>query len=418
MFVPGAQQLMDDFGIADATVTTMAVSVYVLGLALGPLVFAPLSELYGRLPIYALTSGIFLAFIVGCALATSLAQFIAFRFISGSAAAASLALSGGTLADVIPREKRGKWMAMIILGPMLGPTLGPIAGGFVAQYLGWRWVFRILAIASLVLAVPGICFLRETSPKIILARKAHRRRRLNDTTCQKPRDPIAWKNALHRLARPIRMLFLSPMVLCLSLAVAFSFGLMFLLFASFPTVFQGQYGFSTSTSGLSYIGLGAGMFIGVLVQSRLSDVIAIARASKRGRSMPEDRLPLMAYMAPTIPVGMFWYGWGVEKEIHWIMPIIGTTFVGLGFVFIMMPTMMYLVDAFDSDSAASALAANTVLRSFAGALLPLAAPRMYSELGLGWGNSVLGFLGVAFIPIPWVFLVYGERIRSRSRVEL
>ena len=79
-----------------------------------------------------------------------------------------------------------------------------------------------------------------------------------------------------------------------------------------------------------------------------------------------------------------------------------------------MPIQTYLVDAF-TIHAASAIAANTVLRSLVGALLPLAGPTMYAKLGLGWGNSLLGFIAVAMLPIPWVFLIYGERIRTSPR---
>lgn len=83
-----------------------------------------------------------------------------------------------------------------------------------------------------------------------------------------------------------------------------------------------------------------------------------------------------------------------------------------------MPVMLYLIDTFGAAAAASAIAANTVLRSIAGTFLPLAGPRMYQTLGLGWGNSLLGFLAVAFIPLPWVFVVYGERIRLSRKVNL
>lgn len=123
MFVPGGQQLIVDCQFSDKTITTLPVSIFILGLALGPLIFAPLSELYGRLPVYAPTSVIFIAFILGCAFATNLAAFIAFRFLSRRAGAASQALSGGTLADVITREQRGKWMAWIVLGQCSGRLL-------------------------------------------------------------------------------------------------------------------------------------------------------------------------------------------------------------------------------------------------------------------------------------------------------
>lgn len=84
----------------------------------------------------------------------------------------------------------------------------------------------------------------------------------------------------------------------------------------------------------------------------------------------------------------------------------------------MMPTMSYLTDVFGSEGAASALAANTLLRSLFGAFLPMAGPAMYKSLGLGWGNSLLGFIGLAFIPVPFLFWNYGEKIRRKWPVRL
>ena len=83
----------------------------------------------------------------------------------------------------------------------------------------------------------------------------------------------------------------------------------------------------------------------------------------------------------------------------------------------MMPAQTYLIDVFGSEAAASALAALTLVRSLAGAFLPLAGPPLYKALGLGWGNSLLGFIGLAFTPVPWFFYKYGERIRLRYPVQ-
>jgi hypothetical protein len=78
---------------------------------------------------------------------------------------------------------------------------------------------------------------------------------------------------------------------------------------------------------------------------------------------------------------------------------------------------MYLVDTYTRYSA-SALAANTILRSVVGAVLPLAGQPMYDALGLGWGNSVLAFFALTFIPVPWLFFKYGEKLRDRFPVKL
>ena len=75
---------------------------------------------------------------------------------------------------------------------------------------------------------------------------------------------------------------------------------------------------------------------------------------------------------------------------------------------------MYLVQAY-GRYAASAVAASKVLQSVGGAFLPLAGEPLFDKLGLGWGNSLLGFLSLLFIPVPWLLFKYGERLRKMSQ---
>jgi hypothetical protein len=76
---------------------------------------------------------------------------------------------------------------------------------------------------------------------------------------------------------------------------------------------------------------------------------------------------------------------------------------------------MYLVQSYGIYSA-SAIAASKVLQSIGGAVLPLAGPPMFDRLGLGWGNSVLAFIALIFVPVPWLFYKYGETLRVRYSV--
>ncbi|EXJ83971.1 hypothetical protein A1O3_04638 [Capronia epimyces CBS 606.96] len=422
MFAPAAGQLMDEFGFTSHAVASLTVSIYVLGFALGPLLWAPLSEMYGRLVVYLVSTVLFLAFLLGTAFAANLGQFMAFRVLSGGTGGASLALCGGTLADVVPREHRGKWMSLFVLGPLLGPIIGPVMGGFIAQDVGWRWVFRVIAIATGVCLALIFAFLCETFAPVLLRRKARARARAQAKDEPEPatyvEKPDIGAELRRGIVRPLKLLVLSPIVLLLSLYTAFYFGLIFLLFTTFSTVYMDQYGWSTSISGLSYLGMGVGMGAGLAAQARLSDQFIRQRTAKNGVSKPEDRLVLMAIMSPSIPIGMFWYGWAADKQTHWIVPILGTVFIGVGMIFTMLPVLVYLVDCFGAEAAASAMAANTFMRSIAGAFLPLAGPALYEALGLGWGNSLLGFLGLAMLPIPWVFYLYGEKIRLSRKITL
>lgn len=122
MFAPGAEQLAAEFHITNETVIVMAVSLYVLGFALGPLLLAPLSELYGRLPLYYTCNVVYFAFTAGCAFSTNISMFLAFRFFAGCAASGPMSIGGGTVADVTPPEQRGKAMALFTMGPILGPV--------------------------------------------------------------------------------------------------------------------------------------------------------------------------------------------------------------------------------------------------------------------------------------------------------
>ena len=177
-----------------------------------------------------------------------------------------------------------------------------------------------------------------------------------------------------------------------------------------------RYGFNSSMAGLSFLGSGVGTLGGLLYSGILSDH-SIKSAIKGGRQpRPEDRLPLNIIFpaALAIPAGLFIYGWGADKGVHWIVPEIGTACTGFGMIGIVMCIQTYLVDAF-TIHAASVIAASAVLRSLFGALFPLFGLDLYSKIGLGWGNSLLGFIALGLAPVPLVFRLYGERIRTKSR---
>lgn len=145
MIAPAVPELMKDFNSTSTELAAFVVTVYVLGFATGPLILAPLSELYGRLIVYHITSFLFLVFSIACAVAPNLSSLIAFRYLAGCAGSAPLTLGGGTIADVIHPQSRGTAMAAFSAGPLLGPILGPIIGGYLSEAKGWRWIFWVLA---------------------------------------------------------------------------------------------------------------------------------------------------------------------------------------------------------------------------------------------------------------------------------
>jgi hypothetical protein len=238
------------------------------------------------------------------------------------------------------------------------------------------------------------------------------RSRLDDGTPPKQRF-------LQSLVRPTKMLLLSPIVASMCIYIAVLYGLLYILFTTFTEVFQGYYGFSPGASGLSFLGSGVGMLIGLFYAGSLSDRAIRLKISQNEQPNPEDRLPLYLTIPGSlaIPIGLFIYGWTVDKHVHWIAPEIGNAVTGFGMIIILMCIQTYLVDAF-LNHAASAIAACTVLRSLAGGVLPLCGLKLYDKIGMGWGNTLLAFIALAMAPIPILFYFLGEKLRARSTISL
>ncbi|KAI0895627.1 bicyclomycin resistance protein [Annulohypoxylon nitens] len=426
IFAPGVPQVVSEFHSTSLEIAAFVVSVYVLGFAAGPMLFAPLSEIYGRVILYHIANLGFVAFQVGCALAPTLNALIVFRFFAGVFGSVSITNGGGTIADMIVQERRGGAMAVFSIGPLLGPIIGPVAGGFLSDAKGWRWAFWLLVIVGGFLGILMIFTLKESYAPVILKRKAAKLRKEtgNELLRSKLDAGLSPKDYFKRgIIRPFKMLFLSPIVAITSLYMAVTYGYLYLMFTTMTEVFQEYYGFTTSTVGLAFIGLGVGSMIGILLFSATSDRYIQRKAAQadaeaqatggvKAGMKPEYRLPLLPLGAMFIPAGLFIYGWTADYKVHWIAPIIGTAVVGIGNLIVFMSIQMYLVDTF-TIYAASALACNTVVRSLAGAVLPLAGLPMYSKLGIGWGNSLLGFIAVALFPVSILVLRYGEALRNR-----
>ncbi|KAI0412499.1 cycloheximide resistance protein [Xylaria grammica] len=426
VFAPGVPLVLQEFHSSSPEIATFVVSVYLLGFAVGPVVLAPLSEIYGRVPIYHICNVGFIAFCVACALAPSLNALIAFRFLAGLFGVAPLTNGGGTVADMVPQKHRGTVLSIYSIGPLLGPIVGPIAGGFLSDAKGWRWNFWLLAIVSGFISLVMLIVMKESFGPVILKKKAERLRKEtgNQLLHSKLDIGLTPKDFFKRSAvRPVKMFIRSPIISIMALYTALTYGYLYLQFTTMTEVFQKQYNFTTELVGLSFLGLGAGSLVGVVLYSLTSDKYIARKSAEADRiaeetgvekqgMKPEYRLPFLPIGAIFIPVGLFIYGWTAEKKVHWIVPIIGTAFGGLGNILVFFSIQTYLVDAF-TVYAASALASNTIIRSVTGAVLPLAGLRLYEKLGYGWGNSLLGFIAILFLPVSFVILKYGEVLRRK-----
>ena len=335
-----------------------------------------------------------------------------------------MTLGGGVIADLYIPKQRGKANAIFAMGPLFGPVVGPVMGGFIAGRAGWRWGYWVLFIATGTVTVVTMIFNRETYAPVILMSKTTKMARDLDRPnlrsgyeAQGPRLP---RTAIlkHGIVRPLRMLFLSPIIAVFCAYEALVYGLLYLLLTTISGVYISTYGWAPELSGLAFLGLGVGFFVGLAITGASSDKVIITLTHKNNDVYePEMRLPFMGIFCLLIPISFFWYGWSAETGVQWIVPTLGLIPFGAGMIGIFIAIQTYLIDAFTLYSA-SAVAALTVSRSLFGALLPLAGPKMYTTLGLGWGNTLLGFIALLMVPAPYYLWKYGKQIRDKYAIEL
>jgi MFS family permease len=134
-YTTGFPQMMTDLNVSSQPLVTLGVTTYLMGLAIGSVVLAPLSEMYGRRPVYMVSMLFFMLLIIPCGLATSMAEILVVRFVGALAGSAMIANCAGTLSDIVTDEFRALAFSIWSIGPLNGPTFGPIIGGFSTQYV-------------------------------------------------------------------------------------------------------------------------------------------------------------------------------------------------------------------------------------------------------------------------------------------
>ncbi|KAF9031107.1 MFS polyamine transporter [Hymenopellis radicata] len=425
ILAPAGSALGEDLGIHSQVLLAMTVSVFILAYAVGPLLFGPLSEIYGRQKILQFGNLFYLVWNLACGFAQNQQQLLAFRFLSGIGGSAPVAAGGGTLADLWRPEERGKAVSIYVLAPLLGPVVGPIAGGWIAEKTTWRWAFWAICIADLIVQGLGLLFLTETYPPVLLERRAKALRKSLDLekgsrrvrTVYEKAEARDWKSIFGKaLSRPFALFIYEPVVQVIGVYTAFTYGILYLFFTTIPRIFAEVYHFDSGITGLHYIALGVGLVAAAQGNAHYMDKIYVRlKESHGGVGRPEFRVPTMIPGSIIFPIGILIAGWCADAGVHWIGLDVGLALVGCGMILVSQNMQAYIVDCF-ALYAASAIAAVNCLRSLAGFGFPLFAPAMYAKLGYGKGATILAVVAIVIgCPAPFAFWKYGERLREKSR---
>ncbi|KAI1795035.1 MFS general substrate transporter [Ganoderma leucocontextum] len=415
------KDIEDEFHVGEV-VTALSVSLMVVGFGVGPLCWSPLSELYGRRPIWIIPSIIYVIFNIPCALAKNIETLLICRFFCGFFASAPLTLAGGTISDVWDNNERGFAIALFAAAPYGGPVLGPIVGGFVGETVGWRWILWVNMIFAGVVCVFTVTIPETYAPALLRQRAERLRMETGDTTITTEQE--LFKASLSEiitetLLRPFQMILTEPILLLMSLYIALIYGLLYAFFFSFPVVFGENYRWNDGMVGLTFCSVLIGLALALFVTPRIERDYLKRAAAKGGHADPEDRLVGMMLGCWFVPVSLFIFGWTSPPVVmpgggNWVGPAASGIPFGFGMVIIYFSANAYLIDAFPGY-VASALAAKTVIRSGSGAAMPLFITAMYHNLGNGWAASVWGFISLGMIPIPFLFYRYGKAIRAKSK---
>ncbi|KAF9252408.1 hypothetical protein DTO006G1_3156 [Penicillium roqueforti] len=424
VYVSGIGGIEQQFNVSEE-VATLGLSLFVLGFAVGPLIWAPLSEMYGRKSIYVISFMAYTAFSVAAACSPNIAALLVLRFFASAFGSSSMTNTGGVIADMFSKTQRGVATGFFVTAPFLGPALGPLAGGFLAEKQGWRWPLGLIAIMAGVVSIITMLITPETYAPLILQRRAEALSRVTGRVyvsrinAGKPPKTFS-QELLISLTRPWILLFREPIVLLTSLYVAIIYGTLYMFFAGFPIVFQYTRGWSQGIAGLPFIGVAIGVCLATLAAG--VDNKRYVRLCKEidaggGTVEPEARLSTAMVGSFVVPIGLFMFAWTTYPSVHWIVPIIGAVFFSCGLVMVFISLMSYLIDSY-TVYAASVMAANSVVRSLFGTAFPLFTTQMYEKLGNQWASSIPAFLVLACVPFPFLFYKYGPQIRSKCKYSL
>lgn len=312
----------------------------------------------------------------------------------------------------------GNAMAVFSMMTFIGPAMGPVTSGFLQLTKNWRWNFyELLWLGAFTLIL--LFTIPETLPQQVLLNKAKRIRRAKVPGYENVKAPVEVTDrtliGIFKVAvtRPWIILF-DPISFLVAVYLSVVYCLLYMLFSIYPIVFQEKRGWNSGVGELPLLGTALGACLGgayVFWETHRNKKKVLGGKELK----PEDRLSTAMIGGLLFPVTMFWFAWSGEyNSVHWIVCTLAGVFLATSILLIFVAYLNYLTDSY-LMYAASALAANTVARSAAGAAAPLFTNYMFSALGVGGGGSLIGGVACLLAPIPFLFRRYGAQIRERSR---
>lgn len=415
-FYSGVQgQIQDEFGTSN-TLATLGVGLYNLGGVFGVLIGGPLSELYGRRPVYVVCSICFVVFSLGSTLSPNVSTLLICRGLMGLLGSPIFSIYGGSVADLFTPEERGPVVALFTLVLQGAPTIGPVPSSFLGPIFPWRSLFGFITIWGGVLAAATILFIPETEPKKIRRKIAESEGIVVDI--KEVKSSKVWSRAL---LAPITMLRYEPIMIWTTLYHSFVFGLLFLLLEAYPLIYDTHYSMSREQADLVFIAPFIGNVLGVLIyfgyykpQYEARQRIIQLESAGKSEIEPEARLPGVLLASLLVPIGLFWLTFSARPDVHYIFPIVSGVPIGMGMTLLQLSLFNYYIDLYPTMSA-STIAANSAVRGVVATVLPSVGLPLYTSLGIRNANVLLACISCIGFPTGVILYVFGRRLRAASR---
>ncbi|EUC34817.1 hypothetical protein COCCADRAFT_3904 [Bipolaris zeicola 26-R-13] len=419
-FSPVASDFAKDMEVSPS-VALLGLSMYVLGLAFGPMTLAPLSEYYGRRPVYIVSYGIFLLMLLGTTYVETLEPFLVLRFFSGYFSSTTISNFGGTIADLFHHNDTGPAMSWFLWAATGGSPTGFVLFSFIAQGRSWHDVFRIMlaiCFAFWIILVVTLNFLGETRHSVILLRRARALRKVTGDDSLEVPDALKQRGPKQlfgtALARPFRFLGTEAIVQFGALYNGFLYGLSFLFNGAFHMIFgPSGYGFDTIGVGICFLGIVVGITVGLMTNVFQERYYQWRVAQANGHDVPEARVRYAKLAAIVLPISLLAFAFTATPHIPPLFTVFASAFWGWSFYTLILMTLTYTEDAYKTYSA-SALAGIGLIRNLAGAGFPLVGRHLFLNIGTRNASLVLMAIAICLAPIPFVLEVRGASLRKRS----
>ena len=421
IYSSGTEGVVKEFGVSP-TAASLPLSLYVLAYGLGPLLFAPLSELplIGRSPVYFVTFLIFVIISFPTAVVNNFAGLLVLRFLQGFFGSPCLANGGATMQDMYSLLHLPYAMTLWVSAAYCGPALGPLLSGFAVMAKGWRWsLWEIVWIAGPVL-IAMFLMMPETSTPNILLRRAARLRKLTGDNRLQSQSEINQRglnpNAVivDALIKPIEITIKDPAIAFVNLYTSLVYGIYYSFFEVFPLVYPVMYGFSLGTVGVLFLCILVACGIGVATYVAYLHFYLIPDILKNGMRDQESRLRPALIGAFGPPIGLFIFAWTARPAVHWIVSTIGITIYG-STVFVIMQCIFVYVPLSYPQYAASLFAGNDFLRSALACGSILFARPLFINLGVDKGVTLLASLSTLGVIGMFTLYYFGANLRARSK---